>query len=245
MRSADNLQPSQYSHHLVSLPANRDEFHARKALPLAWRSLSTGVTSGDQQDSTNAATVLAGLDCAAGGTWLGISKTGRLALLTNISEAVLSPTLESGQPRPSRGALVADFLIDQHPSAHQGSTDPLTFTKEHQEQLPDYAGFNLLIATLSAADPTSSEFALLTNRSSQGSSDTSSFLTLAGTWTGSEVKSGAVSNGPFLPGVQHGSSSAWPKVKRGQSKFSELISAPRILQRSEDDLLEDLLDLMT
>lgn len=50
------------------LIANRDEYYARPTLPLnEWAD----------------APILAGRDLQAGGTWLGVSQSGRLATLTN------------------------------------------------------------------------------------------------------------------------------------------------------------------
>lgn len=72
------------------LLANRDEFYSRAALPLHW-------WDGGQ--------LLAGRDLQGGGTWLGISRNGRLAALTNYRRPE-SPREDA----PSRGELVVDFL---------------------------------------------------------------------------------------------------------------------------------------
>jgi len=69
--------------------ANRDEFHARPAAALAWWPDRPGI--------------LAGRDLQAGGSWLGLSRDGRFALLTNVRGA----TADRG---PSRGTLVPDWL---------------------------------------------------------------------------------------------------------------------------------------
>lgn len=53
------------------LAANRDEFHARPAAPMRW-----------WPDDH----ILAGRDLQAGGTWLGLSRQGRLGVLTNVRE---------------------------------------------------------------------------------------------------------------------------------------------------------------
>lgn len=73
------------------LAGNRDEFHGRPARPLArW---------------DGAPWVLAGTDLKSGGTWLGVSEKGRLAVITNLRGFGV-PAADA----PSRGALVADFL---------------------------------------------------------------------------------------------------------------------------------------
>lgn len=71
--------------------ANRDEFYERPALPAHWWA--------DEPD------VYAGRDLRGNGTWLGITRGGRFAALTNVRDP------QSVRPdAPSRGALVSDFL---------------------------------------------------------------------------------------------------------------------------------------
>ena len=104
------------------LVANRDEFHARPASPMHW-----------WQDGPP---ILAGRDLAAGGTWLGIDRNGRLALVTNYRDP--------SQPRPegrSRGELVPAWLRAAR-SAADGVGDAAA-------NAGAYAGFSLL--TLDAA----------------------------------------------------------------------------------------------
>jgi len=88
---------------LVAL-ANRDEFHARPASPLArW---------------TDQPGLIAGRDLQSGGTWLGVREgdSARFVLVTNHrAEGFPQPD------RPSRGALVTDLLHGANPQ-----TMPLT-----------------------------------------------------------------------------------------------------------------------
>ena len=96
--------------------ANRDEFHGRPAaLAQRW---------------TEAPTVLAGRDLTAGGTWLGVSATGRFAAVTNFSE-----TPEGPLPPGTRGELTANFL----------RTD--TNARVYADAIDDdrYRGFSLLL----------------------------------------------------------------------------------------------------
>jgi uncharacterized protein with NRDE domain len=98
------------------LAANRDEFFNRRT------------ASADFWD--DAPQVLAGRDLEAGGTWLGMTRTGRFAALTNYRDPA------SHKPQaPSRGALVADFLkTDTAIDAYLDSLGPSA-----------YNGFNLLL----------------------------------------------------------------------------------------------------
>lgn len=75
------------------LAANRDEFFDRPAAPLGWWTPAG-------QD----APILAGRDLLAGGTWMGLSARGRLAIVTNVRQ----PGLAAGGP--SRGLIVPAWL---------------------------------------------------------------------------------------------------------------------------------------
>ena len=72
------------------LAGNRDELYDRPTAPLAW---------------WPGGRVLAGKDLQAGGTWLGVSRAGHCALLTNHR----SPH-QTRAGRPSRGQLPVGFL---------------------------------------------------------------------------------------------------------------------------------------
>lgn len=73
------------------LAANRDEFHERPTREADWWEGEPGL--------------LAGRDGLAGGTWLGVTRSGRFAALTNFRGG--SPVRADA---PSRGALVPGFL---------------------------------------------------------------------------------------------------------------------------------------
>jgi uncharacterized protein with NRDE domain len=104
-------------YHLI-LAANRDEFYDRATCPAAFWD--------------DAPEVLAGRDLRAGGTWLGITKKGRIAAITNYREPGF--TLEGA---PSRGDLVKDFLT--------GDSSPYTYLKRVHGKNRAYSGFNLII----------------------------------------------------------------------------------------------------
>jgi len=80
--------------------ANRDEFFARRTATAAfWK---------------DAPQLLAGRDLEAGGTWMGVTRNGRFAALTNYRDPA-----QNRSGAPSRGALVADFLAgDETPQAY-------------------------------------------------------------------------------------------------------------------------------
>ena len=104
----------------LAVAANRDEFFARRAAPAAWWKDAPGV--------------LAGRDLEAGGTWLGVTREGRFAALTNFRDA--SAPKKDGAP--SRGALAADFL--------RGSSSAARYVAAVQAGAGRYHGFNLLVS---------------------------------------------------------------------------------------------------
>ena len=107
----------QHPEYRLILAANREEFHARPTADAGWWD--------DRPDS------LGGRDLQAGGTWLAVSREGRLATVTNFRDAKAP---DSG-PR-SRGHLVTDFL--------DSSSAPHDYLDSIDEDA--YAGFNLIIA---------------------------------------------------------------------------------------------------
>src|SRR5512137_766165 len=77
---------------------NRDEIHERPTAPLGWWNDEPGI--------------LAGRDLRAGGTWLGLTRSGRFGLVTNFRDANGASTTA-----PSRGQLVPGFLRGDRPAA--------------------------------------------------------------------------------------------------------------------------------
>jgi uncharacterized protein with NRDE domain len=77
--------------------------------------------------------ILAGKDLVQGGTWIGLSKTGRFAAVTNFREqSYTDPT------KKSRGALVTDFLHD--------TSSPTAFVEQLDKE--EYGGFNLIVGEM-------------------------------------------------------------------------------------------------
>lgn len=100
------------------LAANRDEFHARPTAPARFWEEQPGL--------------LAGRDLEAGGTWMGITRAGRFAAITNFRDpARTAPGLRS------RGELPLRFLL--------GSDAPGDCLRTISACDADYAGFNLLL----------------------------------------------------------------------------------------------------
>jgi len=102
--------------------ANRDEFYARPT-----RSAQFWSEDGAENN------ILAGKDLQAGGTWLGITRSGRFAAVTNIRD----PSQTEPRPR-SRGELTMNFLRSDKPAADYADTLRQSFA--------EYAGYNLLLS---------------------------------------------------------------------------------------------------
>lgn len=100
------------------LASNRDEFYTRSTRPAAWWGQSVSL--------------LAGRDEEAGGTWLGVNRSGRIALVTNVR----APT-ERNPHAPSRGALVVAAL--------QAGDDIRPWLESTAQRTQAYNGYNLLV----------------------------------------------------------------------------------------------------
>ena len=104
------------------LAANRDEHFERPTRSMHW---------------WPRANVLAGRDLKADGAWLGVTRSGRFALITNIR----NPALRKARA-PSRGEIVRRYLEDTQ-SARE-------FIGALAEIANQYEGFNLLCGSLNA-----------------------------------------------------------------------------------------------
>lgn len=103
----------------IIIAANRDEFYARPT-----------DTLGLWSDGSD---IIAGRDLEEGGTWMGVTRHGRLAALTNYRE----PGIRLAQA-PSRGHLVSQFLL--------GRKDLNLYIQDLELRGKDYNGFNMLLS---------------------------------------------------------------------------------------------------
>jgi uncharacterized protein with NRDE domain len=108
----------QHPRYRLIVAANRDEFYKRPTVPVHfWM---------DQPE------LLAGRDLEKMGTWMGITRTGRFAAITNYRD----PNHHVDQAR-SRGELVSEYLKSQ--------TSPAEYLNKVNRQSEHYEGFNLLV----------------------------------------------------------------------------------------------------
>lgn len=120
--------------------ANRDEWRERPTARLHWwaheparidseysQPLQREYSPGDGR-----AGILAGRDLKDGGTWMGVTASGRFAALTNVRDP---RNVKPGAP--SRGALVREFL--------EVDASPCDYAQALAERMADFNGFNLLV----------------------------------------------------------------------------------------------------
>lgn len=108
----------QHPEYPLIICANRDEFHQRPTQPMHWW----------QNEK-----ILAGKDLQVGGTWLGLSATGRFSALTNYRQPA-----KYEADRRSRGELVINALHDKN--------EKTLHTLKSDFNL--YNGFNLIYGDL-------------------------------------------------------------------------------------------------
>lgn len=103
--------------------ANRDEFYARPTSAAAFWD--------------DAPHVLAGRDLREGGTWMGVTRGGRFAAVTNVREPEMYRV-----GAPSRGHLVGDFL--------KGAMTAAEYAADLARTAAEFNGFNLLLGDSSS-----------------------------------------------------------------------------------------------
>ncbi|WP_417595473.1 NRDE family protein [Oceanospirillum sp.] len=106
-------------HFPLVVAANRDEFYQRPTSELSYWENSD---------------IIAGQDLQAGGTWLGITLSGRFAAVTNFRQVT---DMHNSYPL-SRGKLCQNFL--------EGSMSPECYLEELADIAMDTGGFNLLVS---------------------------------------------------------------------------------------------------
>lgn len=111
-----------YNHpnYKLIIAANRDEFYKRPSAPVGFWN--------DNPD------ILAGRDLVGMGTWLGITKSGRIAALTNYRDPE-----EDSSNKQSRGHIVKDFLESELPAED--------FFNQLKNKKGAYSGFNFIAGT--------------------------------------------------------------------------------------------------
>lgn len=114
---------NQHPEYRLIVAANRDEFYKRPTAPAQF-----------WEDKPN---ILAGRDLERMGTWMGMTKTGRFAAITNFRDPLVK-----AKNANSRGELVSNFL--------DGNDSPFEYLNKIKHGSEHYNGFNLLIGDQSS-----------------------------------------------------------------------------------------------
>ena len=151
------------------------------------------------------------------GTWLGITKQGRIAVLTNFrEEGVIKPEARS------RGAMVNAFLT-QPPHSSDGTEKFIHDLVEEGQGLKGVGGFSLVCGKV--GEP----LVVISNRT-PNVRDTAWIAKDEGETIG-------LSNATF-------ENKSWPKVLRGEALLSSAINQSLSQQTSQADLIENLFRIL-
>jgi uncharacterized protein with NRDE domain len=150
------------------------------------------------------------------GTWLGFTKTGKFAALTNVR----APSEKNPDAR-TRGELSLMYLISKD--------KPASFVEENSKRFSHYNGFNLLMADLS--DPTNAEMHWVSNRILMGQNIRPRKV---------------FPHQPLSPGVYGLSNAMldtpWPKVNHRIAAFAQVLAMDHGQLKSADQYLKVLAD---
>jgi uncharacterized protein with NRDE domain len=181
------------------IASNRDEFFDRPTRPLHRWALPNGTM------------VIGGRDERDGGTWLGLSPNGRVAMLTNVRSATMTPAPSS------RGALPNRWL--------SGELDWVQF--QATVAPADYGGFNLVVG-----DAHAGLWAWMSNRDPDDPHDTASSKRATRLYSQLLV--------PGIYGLSNATlNTEWPKTVALKSALSVALADP-FGQSEEAQLLQAL-----
>jgi uncharacterized protein with NRDE domain len=186
--------------------ANRDEFYERNTEGIGWWDEHPHLLAGRDR-----ADVL-----GSPGTWLGFTKTGRFAALTNVR----APSEKNPDSR-TRGEISLMYLA--------GKDRPADFIRDHTKRFAHYNGFNLLMADLS--HPEKAEMHWVSNRMMLGQSIRPRKV---------------FPNQPLDPGVYGLSNAMldtpWPKVNHRVAAFAQALAMDQGRLDNADQYLRLLSD---
>ena len=186
------------------IAANRDEFYSRPSTAAHF-----------WPDHPN---ILAGRDNQAGGTWLGVSRKGRFAAVTNVRGTA---DKDDQSAQISRGELTRKFLTTDISAAN--------YIAQLQEKQHSYAGFNLLLGQLSK-----SEQKLFYHSNRPPTSQTSGNAPRELSCSAHRLGRGSCKLSPGTYGLSNGTlNEAWPKVAQGKQALEEAINPQQPLQTKQ------------
>jgi uncharacterized protein with NRDE domain len=186
--------------------ANRDEFYERDTEGMAYWPEHPHILAGRDR-----ADVL-----GSPGTWLGFTKTGKFAALTNVR----APSEKNPDAR-TRGELSLMYLASK--------SSPTEFIQDNAKRFSQYNGFNLLMANF--ADPANAQMHWVSNRMFMGSNIRPRKV---------------FPHQPLTPGVYGLSNAMldtpWPKVNHRIAAFAQVIAMDNGSLKGAEQYLKVLAD---
>ncbi|KAL9094718.1 MAG: hypothetical protein Q9165_002988 [Trypethelium subeluteriae] len=202
----------QYRFILIS---NRDEYLSRATAPADWWSLPYSYVLGGHD-----------LEREEKGTWLGITRQGRVAVLTNFKEDGDLPKASK-----SRGGIIKEFLTTSPESSETTAESAQRLVEGYRNE--DVGGFSLVLGHLNpsrAKGDDDTGLAIISNRTPD--------LTEA-KWiaTGRDMTHG-LSN-------SHYGDRTWPKINQGENLLNKAIEMHARKGGSEDQLITELFEVLS
>ncbi|KAM7191269.1 NRDE domain containing protein [Rhypophila sp. PSN 637] len=211
---------------------NRDEYILRPTSRPHWW------TATSESDPSVSIEVLSSRDLqrAEHGTWLGITKNGNFAVLTNYRETDTHDAAHPVAGKRSRGGMVTAWL----------GADPSETTEQFVKRLVNsgdvkgVGGFSLICGKLrkSLSQDSIEPLAIISNRA-----DNSSQVP----WIcGARGKTYGLSNAIYIDPstTTSDSSQIWPKVQIGSDLLSALANSDAATSQSEADLIDSLYQIL-
>lgn len=194
------------------LLSNRDEFLDRPTAPAHWWKAPQEHVLGGRD-----------LQRPEQGTWLGLTKDGRIAILTNFRDEGAEIARDK-----SRGAIVSAYL--NAPPGEKESDDEFARRLVEEVGINDVGGFSLVFGHLQpSADSSLQGLSIISNRTT----DPSNLTRIA-------EKSGEV----YGLSNSHFGDLTWPKIVYGEQLLRQAVNASVTRQDSQERFIESLFDLL-
>ncbi|KAK0709904.1 NRDE protein-domain-containing protein [Lasiosphaeria miniovina] len=219
---------------------NRDEFILRPTSRPHWWTAqiepsSASGTNGSREISSVDVLSSRDLQRAERGTWLGVTKNGKFAVLTNYRETDTHDTMHPIHGKRSRGGMVTAWLgADPAESSHD-------FVRKMLESgdVKGVGGFSLICGKLRKANLEGEKglepLAILSNRC-----DHIDHIP----WIGGQRNSEYGLSNAIYQDEKVEQDLIWPKVRRGTELLSQVIADKASEGKEEDELVEDLFKIL-
>ncbi|KAF3901900.1 hypothetical protein ABW21_db0203869 [Orbilia brochopaga] len=206
------------------LLSNRDEFLHRPTQPAGpWKSSDEGIYGGRD------------LARPENGTWLGITRSGRFAALTNVREADSVAAVSS----VSRGAVVSSFLASPEPFFEASWMDRFESGHKHGEEeldLDQVGGFSMLCGHFVRSSERKVQvgtLGIISNRARSGQQHADNVDTL----DPSLGESHGLSNSTFAE--------PWPKVVTGKELLDALVNKVHDGNLNEQAIVDTAFEILS